>query len=315
MVGEARDYDAGNAGHTEECDPWPIPRKGNQTAVPRTDPQSWNGYSYAGNNPLRFTDPFGEDYHVCDANGKNCGDLSDTQYNDYLKSIKGSNIYVTPVAGSLKNLWSHPSVRKRGARCALSLGRFRSPNLGSAEFVHSGTGRSSQVWSEVEMAIHVPGQPCSVCGRRIEPGEATILLPPFTSNDADPLFKLSDALAHASCVQRHPEAERLNRRLADFNRARSERVKRCIVCGQQITNPDYYFTLGYLGEGEPAQSWNYANFHGACLSRWAELPEVVRWTDQAIERGEWTKASMRWLQTVLREAECHQAQARLGSTE
>jgi hypothetical protein len=27
-------------------------------------PQSWNGYIYAGNNPLRFTDPTGTDYLI-----------------------------------------------------------------------------------------------------------------------------------------------------------------------------------------------------------------------------------------------------------
>jgi RHS repeat-associated protein len=36
------------------------------------DPQSWNAYAYGRNNPLAYTDPTGESYQICDANGKNC---------------------------------------------------------------------------------------------------------------------------------------------------------------------------------------------------------------------------------------------------
>jgi RHS repeat-associated protein len=35
------------------------------------DPQSWNAYAYGRNNPLVYTDPTGESYQICDANG-NC---------------------------------------------------------------------------------------------------------------------------------------------------------------------------------------------------------------------------------------------------
>ena len=60
------------------------------------DPQSWNGYAYARNNPLLYTDPTGTNYTVCDAQGKNCRDLSDKQYDQYLQSLQGTNTYVTP---------------------------------------------------------------------------------------------------------------------------------------------------------------------------------------------------------------------------
>lgn len=77
------------------------------------DPQSWNMYAYARNNPLRFTDPFGMNYDVCDADGKNCRSLTDAQYNDYLKSIKGSNVYVTP-GGNINYQNDNGSVTKIG---------------------------------------------------------------------------------------------------------------------------------------------------------------------------------------------------------
>lgn len=33
------------------------------------DPQSWNGYAYSRNSPVRYIDPFGSDYRMCAANG------------------------------------------------------------------------------------------------------------------------------------------------------------------------------------------------------------------------------------------------------
>ena len=44
-------------------------------------PQSWNAYSYAGNNPMTFSDPSGEDYIICEPNGGKCyAPVSDSQF-------------------------------------------------------------------------------------------------------------------------------------------------------------------------------------------------------------------------------------------
>src|SRR5205807_4794685 len=45
-----------------------------------SDPQSWNGYAYARNNPLKYTDPNGQEYVVCNAEGKNCVKYSDDEF-------------------------------------------------------------------------------------------------------------------------------------------------------------------------------------------------------------------------------------------
>lgn len=41
-----------------------------------SNPQSWNGYAYALNNPLRYQDPDGREVRVCDTQG-NCANISD----------------------------------------------------------------------------------------------------------------------------------------------------------------------------------------------------------------------------------------------
>jgi hypothetical protein len=46
------------------------------------DPQSWNSYAYARNNPLRVTDPDGREYEICTHAivGISCTPISDPQF-------------------------------------------------------------------------------------------------------------------------------------------------------------------------------------------------------------------------------------------
>jgi hypothetical protein len=65
------------------------------------DPQSWNMYAYGRNNPLKYVDPDGQAYRVCQVDDKgkesNCGNFdSDKDFEDYAKAqgwiIKGGNL-------------------------------------------------------------------------------------------------------------------------------------------------------------------------------------------------------------------------------
>jgi RHS repeat-associated protein len=55
----------------------------------QTNPQSFNRYSYALNNPLVFTDPSGQSVTVCD-NSNNCYTYSDEQWNEMMANGGGS---------------------------------------------------------------------------------------------------------------------------------------------------------------------------------------------------------------------------------
>jgi hypothetical protein len=61
-----------------------------------TDPQSWNGYAYAGNNPTSNADPDGLDYHVCinnDQGGQNCTTIgNDAVFLDEVKNSPGVSL-------------------------------------------------------------------------------------------------------------------------------------------------------------------------------------------------------------------------------
>lgn len=77
------------------------------------DPQSWNGYSIARNSPLVYVDPDGLNYTVCDTDGKNCADLTNDQYNQYLQSIQGTSTTVNS-AGQIQYTNDNGSVTNLG---------------------------------------------------------------------------------------------------------------------------------------------------------------------------------------------------------
>lgn len=62
------------------------------------DPQSWNAYSYAGNNPLLYRDPDGRSYRVCDLNGKHCFDFKD---NKLYKAWLENNPFLQEAGGKI----------------------------------------------------------------------------------------------------------------------------------------------------------------------------------------------------------------------
>jgi RHS repeat-associated protein len=71
-----------------------------QAGARNDDPQSWNGYAYARNSPLVYSDPNGRDYTVCDSQGKNCVNYTDKEFDKLRKggpadgyTFNNGNIY------------------------------------------------------------------------------------------------------------------------------------------------------------------------------------------------------------------------------
>ncbi len=55
------------------------------------DPQSWNGYAYARNNPLLYVDPTGETYQICQADETNCAEITNRQYQ---QQVRGNQSFI-----------------------------------------------------------------------------------------------------------------------------------------------------------------------------------------------------------------------------
>jgi RHS repeat-associated protein len=72
-------YYSGSQGRFTSPDPQ------NAGAIPE-DPQSWNAYAYARNNPLLFTDPTGTKYRLCDNSGHCVDNYSDSDFERNFKN-------------------------------------------------------------------------------------------------------------------------------------------------------------------------------------------------------------------------------------
>ena len=82
------------------------------------DPQAWNGYAYARNNPLNFVDPDGKDYRVCDNEERNCVILTDDEFKEFLKEA--------------------PNVHQTGESLYYSAPGVDPQKIGTAEYVSPG---------------------------------------------------------------------------------------------------------------------------------------------------------------------------------
>jgi RHS repeat-associated protein len=59
------------------------------------DPQSWNGYAYARNNPVLYTDPDGRKHLVCSPSGVHCDFVSDREFDLDRASLESQGLVFT----------------------------------------------------------------------------------------------------------------------------------------------------------------------------------------------------------------------------
>ncbi len=97
-----------------------------------SDPQSWNRYAYARNNPLLYVDPTGTTYKICDTEG-NCEDnYSDEDFKKNFQKSKnvilaGGNIYSRTAKGTQGEqigtyAWTGQELDQKGSQVVGELG-------------------------------------------------------------------------------------------------------------------------------------------------------------------------------------------------
>jgi hypothetical protein len=155
------------------------------------------------------------------------------------------------------------------------------------------------------MAIVILGKtPCLLCGEVIREGQEVVAFPLITSNELDPLWKLSDGAFHAECFRRHPQAGKATARYVEIQERTGPGHRYCIVCGGEVTQPDQYFTLGHLTDDRrhPLYQHNYSQFHRACLANWTDLEQVSDQLEVFERSGAWRGEALGWILDILRGA-------------
>jgi len=139
------------------------------------------------------------------------------------------------------------------------------------------------------MAIFVPGAICRICGARMTRNDEIVAFPPFVPNKRDPLYFFSDGVFHRRCFDNHP----LSKQAAAFGSLAEERGlpqnRICIVCGETISNPDDYFSTGYITSDRksPAFAFNYFQFHRRHFEEWGQASEFRRAIDSLTNSMGW----------------------------
>jgi len=128
------------------------------------------------------------------------------------------------------------------------------------------------------MALFLLGMPCAVCKTPIVKGEQVGGFSAFLSNPKDPSYMFSDAVFHVRCFERHPLAARTRRIHAEVAEKLGSGHRHCVVCGVEITDPDDYFTTGFLTDDidSPGYAVNYVQAHKSHLRRWKQFDDFER---------------------------------------
>jgi hypothetical protein len=143
---------------------------------------------------------------------------------------------------------------------------------------------------------------CPLCGKVVNKGQDIVSFPAFVGNELDPLWMFNDASFHAECFNEHPLAQNAKSRYAEIRERQGAGNRFCVVCKQEIRDPDDYFAVGHLVEDvlDPLYLYNYTQAHRTHFTMWAELPYFYELLVELKESGAWSEGGLDRLLADLR---------------
>jgi hypothetical protein len=156
---------------------------------------------------------------------------------------------------------------------------------------------------EDEMAILLRGMTrCPICGIVIEEGDEVVLFPHVVINEADPLYALSDAACHRSCLNGDPLGAPMCEVSEQYLANAGPGKRACAVCSIEVRDPDDYLFIGYLGNpsDDPLGSFNWTHLHKSHISSWHQAREFLMLAKTTLSKGHWRGSA---LTEIVREIE------------
>jgi hypothetical protein len=155
------------------------------------------------------------------------------------------------------------------------------------------------------VAIIIRGKTkCGFCGAVIEDGQQATTFGHFVGNESDPLAIFNDGAFHLGCFRNHPLADKAQKRSEELLQRLAPGNRVCVVCNEQIMDPDDYFTLYYLTDNpsDPLYDYNYTQAHSSCLPKWAALRRVSKLVKDLHLSGSWRGNALESVLLKLEEA-------------
>jgi hypothetical protein len=139
------------------------------------------------------------------------------------------------------------------------------------------------------MALFFPGMTCPLCHKPMDSKNDVIMFSPFVANRRDPLYFFSDIVMHRACFDRHDLAEAALQRSHEVYKSSGPGNRRCVVCGNEITDPDDYFGAGHLADDatDPLWSFNYVQLHRSHFKQWERASEFQKLAEKMIASPRW----------------------------
>lgn len=135
------------------------------------------------------------------------------------------------------------------------------------------------------MAILILGKTvCKICGNIIDNNDKFVSLPAFVFNDCDPLFFFNDSAFHENCFWTHESSKNVTERVERLFKEISSKNRVCIVCKNQIIQPDDYLFLGFITDNteDDISKYGYTKLHLSCLPKWKDLNNFKKLLAQSI---------------------------------
>jgi hypothetical protein len=145
------------------------------------------------------------------------------------------------------------------------------------------------------MAILLRGKTrCPICRKVIEEGDEAVTFPHFILNGKDPLSALSDSACHSACVNAYPLGPAMLATAEDYYNNTGPGKRTCVVCGNQVLNPDDYLLIGYLGDPstELLGRFNYTHLHKSHIRSWNRADEFLSLARAAVDAGRWQGSAL-----------------------
>jgi len=113
-------------------------------------------------------------------------------------------------------------------------------------------------------------------------------------NEIDPLYPLSDTAGHLTCLSNDPLGRSMLAASEKFLASTGPGKRTCVVCGEEVRDPENYFLIGYLADPacDPFSKFNCTHLHKSHILKWKQADEFLSLARAALIEGKWRGSAL-----------------------